>query len=486
MGYNLQKREKMTIEKLKSEIILKPGVKYFDFTASGLGLKCVESEISRILQTYGNLHSKVSANAIITSKYYENAVSKIKEILGVSSNFSLIPCGFGASEAIKRVQEIIGIYIPPQTQNRLNFEIYAENFTQNLNEILNLKSAEISHENSAEISSGNFSTNRPYKINKNSLPLVIISPFEHHSNEVSYRAGLCEVMRVRLDKNGNFDYENLEEILANNAGREIIGTFCVASNVTGLILDYKRVFLSIKSYGGTLILDASAILPHEMIDSGFYDALVFSPHKFLGGVGSCGLLVIKNELFKTDLPTFAGGGNVSLVNRTTQSFTIDKEALETPGTPPILELIRAYLALKIHKEIGYSLIKSRENELLEHFMAKISKIKDVKIYGPQNCEKVPIISLNVEGFDPYDFATILSQNYEIMTRAGCLCAGPYTHDLLGLIDNEKFATRPGFVRISINYTHEISDINYLVSAILEIINNKEKFKIERRVSGCCS
>ena len=161
----------MEIEKIRQNIILKEGIKYFDWTAGGLGFYEIEDEILRIMKTYSNTHSLVSSNSIKTTDYYENAVKKMKEILGVNKNFSLIACGFGATWAIKRFEEILGLYIPPATRARLDLQ------------------------------------------NFKNLPLVIISPFEHHSVEVSLRLGLCEVVRIPLNKNGLFDFNFFEKVL---------------------------------------------------------------------------------------------------------------------------------------------------------------------------------------------------------------------------------------------------------------------------------
>lgn len=432
----------MEIEKIRQNIILKEGIKYFDWTAGGLGFYEIEDEILRIMKTYSNTHSLVSSNSIKTTDYYENAVKKMKEILGVNKDFSLIACGFGATWAIKRFEEILGLYIPPATRARLDLR------------------------------------------NFKNLPLVIISPFEHHSVEVSLRLGLCEVVRIPLNKNGLFDFDFFEKVLENARGREIIGIFNVASNISGIINDYQKIYLMIKMYGGIVALDGSTYITHGKIDANFYDALFISTHKFLGGIGAPGILIIKNSLFKSDLPTFAGGGNVNYVSRTSQDFKAQKEELETPGTPAILGVIKAYLALKLWHDVGENFIQKTENELAEHFLNEVSKIKELKIYGNSNVKRAPIFSFNVNGFNPYDFASILSHNFEIQTRAGCMCAGPYARDLLGLTDDEKIS-RPGFVRVSFNFTQELADIDFLIAAIKEIIKNKEKFNPNYLVKSCC-
>lgn len=423
----------------KEDIILKEGVFYFDWTASGLAYRPIENEILRILKTYANTHSEASEHARITSEYYEKAKIGLKNLLELDDKFYLFACGFGATAAIKKFQELMGIYIPPMSREFLKLDI---------------KSLE-------------------------NLPLVLVSPYEHHSNEISYRAGLCEVKRIPLDEKGEIDFNALTQILSKNRDRKIIASFSVTSNITGVLTDYKKLYLIIKAFGGIVALDAASVASHMQIDPGFYDALFISPHKLLGGVGSSGILIMKKELCVSDEPTFAAGGTVRYVDRKTQIYKIDKEKLEDAGTPGITELIRSYLAFKLRNDIGLENIEKKELELKEYFLEKILKLEDVILYAKDVKNKLPIFSFNIKGFDPYTFSTLLSQKYNVETRAGCACAGPYGHDLMNMDDGRNFLEegKPGFVRVSINYTHEKDDIDYLISAIKAVIKLREKVKM---------
>lgn len=423
----------------KEDIILKEGVFYFDWTASGLAYRPIENEILRILKTYANTHSEASEHARITSEYYEKAKIGLKNLLELDDKFYLFACGFGATAAIKKFQELMGIYIPPMSREFLKLDIK----------------------------------------NLENLPLVLVSPYEHHSNEISYRAGLCEVKRVPLDEKGEIDFNALTQILSENRDRKIIASFSIASNITGVLTDYKKLYLIIKAFGGIVALDAASAASHMQIDPGFYDALFISPHKLLGGVGSSGILIMKKELCVSDEPTFAAGGTVRYVDRKTQIYKIDKEKLEDAGTPGITELIRSYLAFKLRNDIGLENIEKKELELKEYFLEKILRLEDVILYAKDVENKLPIFSFNVKGFDPYTFSTLLSQKYNVETRAGCACAGPYGHDLMNMDDGRNFLEdgKPGFVRVSINYTHEKDDIDYLISAIKAVIKLREKVKM---------
>ncbi|MDR1007845.1 MAG: aminotransferase class V-fold PLP-dependent enzyme [Campylobacteraceae bacterium] len=416
----------MILQKIRAGIIRADNILYFDYTASGQAYMPIEEKILTILKTYANTHSEVSSNAIKTAEYYENARHSLHKTLDVGEEFYIIPCGNGSTEAIKRFQELMGLYIPPATKNRLN--------------IMPLK-----------------------------LPLVLIGPYEHHSNEVSFREALCELIRIPLDKNENIDLNVLQNILKANKGREIIASFSVASNVTGILSDYKEIYKLVKNYGGIVALDGAAASAHMNIDSHFYDALFLSPHKLLGGVGSSGLLIIKKELCKNSLiPTFVGGGTVEYVSRTSQRYSSNFEIRESAGTPGILQFIRASLAYELRDQIGLDVIAQKERELRYYFGSNIKKMAHVNLYCNHMQEKLPIFSLNIQNMNPYDAAKILSNKYNIQVRAGCNCAGPYGHDLLRLKDDDDFGKKPGWVRITLHFTHTKEEIDKLLSALMEM------------------
>jgi len=400
---------------------------------AGLAYAPIEDEISKFLKTYANTHSDSSSNAVLTQKRYENARAELKELLGLDDSFYLIATGQGATAAIKKFQEIMGIYLPPATRELIG--------TQNLRNV--------------------------------KVPLAIISPYEHHSVEVSLREGLCDIERIRLDESGKIDILNLKQILKLNSKRKIIACFSAASNVTGIKSDYKEIYRLVKEYGGIFALDAATLSAYENIDCKYFDALFLSPHKLLGGVGSCGLLAIKKELCK-DVPTFAAGGTVKYVSRTSHLFVNEFEHLEEGGTPPIIQLIRANLAYKLRNEIGFEVIKKAEYELGSLFCEELKNIDEVINYCPKNVERLPIFAFNIKDVSPYDFAASLSNDFGVQTRAGCDCAGPYGHDLLHLKDNAVFDVKPGWVRVSIHYTHTKEDIKYLVNAIKSCIKKHKE------------
>lgn len=417
------------LDEIRKNIILKPDVHYFDYTASGLAYEPVEREIGEILKTYANTHSDSSSSAIITQRRYEGARDSLKKLLGLDERFYLIACGQGATAAIKKFQEILGIYLPPATRSTIGEA--------------NLRAAQ--------------------------LPLVLVSPYEHHSNELSFREGLCDYLRVPLSEFGEIDLLALERILKLNAGRRIIGSFSAASNVTGIISDYKKISELIRAAGGIVAFDCAALSSHANLDCDHFDAIFLSPHKLLGGPASCGLLAIKKELLNSDVPTFAAGGTVAYANREGHVFLKNPEQLEEGGTPPIIGLMRANLAYALRNEVGFERIKSAEDELAQLFESELAGIDEIINYAPKGAPRLPIISFNVRGVSAYDFAASLSNDFGIQTRAGVMCAGPYAHDLLGIKEGRMPEAKPGFVRVSLHYTHTERDVRYLVGAIKSCI-----------------
>lgn len=413
-----------TLEFIRYNTIGKNKKEYFDYTASGLAFRPIEQRIRDVLETYANTHSKEASNADTTSSFYELARQNLAKHLELNEEFAVLPNGCGATAAIKKFQELMGLYIPPATLKRFNITVA-----------------------------------------KKKLPLVIVGPYEHHSNEVSYREALCEVQRIRLNDEGLIDLKQLKEILQENRHREIIGCFCIASNVTGIITPYEEISRLLRLYGAKVLFDAAASSPYMNVPCELYDALVMSPHKLLGGPGSCGLLVIRKSLIDTDIaPTFAGGGTVEYVNKDKQVFQKNIELREDAGTPGILQLIKASLAYQLRNEIGFEFIKKQKEKLQELFIEELKKIPSCEIYGNQHSSNIGIISFNIKGTNPYELCAKLSEDDGFQTRAGCSCAGPYGHDLFG-VKQIDMSSKPGWLRVSIHYSQTVEEILSLVSTI---------------------
>ncbi|TLT00257.1 aminotransferase class V-fold PLP-dependent enzyme [Aliarcobacter cibarius] len=398
--------------------------KYFDFTASGLAFRQIENRVHEVLETYANTHSKESSNAKVTTHYYEQARENLAKNFELTDDFTILPSGCGSTAAIKHFQELLGLYIPPATKKRFG-----------------------------------------YKKDKKKAPLIIVGPYEHHSNELSFRESLANVKRVKLTDDGLIDLKHLKKILENNKDKEMIASFCIASNVSGIITPYKKISKILRKYNALICFDAAASSPYMNIPCKYYDAMFVSSHKLLGGPSSCGLLIIKKSLIDTSLaPTFSGGGTVKYVNKKSQIYEDKIELREDAGTPPILQLIRSSLAYQLRNEIGFEFIKQRKDELLKYLLEELKSIPNLVIYGNQEVDNIGIVSFNIKGFNPYSLCEKLSNNGNFQTRAGCSCAGPYGHDLLGL-KKVSMKNRPGWLRVGVHYMQTKENIKALVDEI---------------------
>ena len=312
--------EREILELLRENIILEKDARYFDWTASGLGFRLIEKRISEILPFYANTHSFFATHAKLASALYEEARERLSANLSLDSEFALIACGSGASGAIKKFQELLGLYIPPKTLEIL----------QNSGFLHSLGAQE-----------------------KGKLAKVFISSYEHHSNELSLREGLCEIEKIGLDSYGRFHLEDLAkklQALNGNFSAEscarVIGAFCLASNVSGICSPFKEIAKLFRESApnAPLAFDAASSSPYFNIPKECFDALFLAPHKLLGGVGACGVLVLRKRFLDSKKPSFSGGGVVEYVSDKGEVYINDVTHREEAGTPPILGLLRASLA----------------------------------------------------------------------------------------------------------------------------------------------
>lgn len=415
------------IDYVRENIILKKQALYFDWTASGLANNIIENRVKEVLPYYANTHSFTSKHALLMHELYKESKKVIRQSLGLSEDFALLACGSGATGAIKKFQELLGIYIPPETKKNIT-------------------------------------------IQTEQLPLVVVGPFEHHSNEISFREGLCEVFRIPLLEDFSFDLQTLEVKLQKNQNRKIIISCNVLSNVTGNLAPIEELAKMGRKYGCIIALDMATSSVDLNIDSSYFDACFLAPHKLLGGIGSSGILCIRKTLVNQELPpTFAGGGVVKYVDRQMQIYDAEIEAREEAGTPPILQVFRAALAYKLRNEIGLHIIAQKKKNLMRILLKGLQEIEGIKIYG--DSKHHGLVSFNIENISPFELAHYLSQNYQIQTRAGCSCAGPYGHDLLKLKDNVfRGEKNPyGWLRVSLHYTHTLSDIEYLLMILKQLV-----------------
>lgn len=434
---------------------------YLDYTASGRGVRIIEEKIQDILMSYANTHTEDDYSGKFLTTLLNDAEKKIKKYVKAGKNGKIILTGSGATGALKKLQEIIGVYIPPSTRDRIN---------------------------NSRLRVDKDGENFDYNVEKKS-PVVFIGPYEHHTNELMWREAFVEVIVIKLNEKGIIDLDDLEEKISNPIykNRKKFASFSAGSNVTGLITDVYRIAEICHKYDTLIFFDFAAIAPYTNInmnknDKSYFDAIFFSPHKFLGGPGACGVLVFNEKIYRRDLPpTTAGGGTVVFVGLEEHDYLDDIENREKAGTPPILQGIKAALVLELKDKIGIENIRKIEQYYAKYFITKINKIKNVEFVDNISIiNRLPIVPFNIKFkgkiLHPKFVARLLNDLFGIQCRAGCNCAGPYGHILLDIdkIKSQKIRNlilkgcsgiRPGWVRINIHYTLNIEDIDYIIQTI---------------------
>lgn len=328
-------------------------------------------------------------------------------------------------------------------------------------------------------------------------PVAYVGPYEHHSNEVSWRESLAEVVEIPLDAQGGIDLAALETALRDpaHAGRTRIGSFSAASNVTGLLTDTRAIARLLHAHGALACFDFAASAPYVAIDMRAsepdgYDALFISPHKFVGGPGTPGLLVFNPSMYTLAAPSTSGGGTVTYVSSSEHYFTDDIEMREDAGTPAILQKLRAALAFRVKEDVGAARIAEREHHFIRTAIDRWSRNPAIELLGNLEAPRLAVVSFLVRAggryLHPRFVVTLLSDLFGIQSRGGCACAGPYGHRLLN-IDQEtsqrylaavqaRFeGIKPGWTRLNFNYFIGEDEFGFLLGAIEFVAAHGNRF-----------
>jgi selenocysteine lyase/cysteine desulfurase len=429
---------------------------YADYTASGKPLAFIEDYLREVvLPLYGNTHSETSETGRQTTNLREEARSLIKRCLGgTDEEHAVIFCGSGSTGAIDKMIAILGIRIPSVLEDRY------------------LLSASV--------------TDRP---------VVFVGPYEHHSNELPWLESVVDVAEIREDDDGHIDLEHLEEMLERHSGRFKIGSFSAASNVTGITSDTSAISSLLHRHGALSFWDFAAAAPYVAVEmrspssdgSDYKDAVFISPHKFIGGPQTPGVLCVRRELLQNRVPSVPGGGTVSYVSSFDHHYLRDQEHREEGGTPAIIESIRAGLVFQLKEAVGPQEIRRREHEFITRAIASWRTNPNIGILGNPDADRLSIISFTVKAPDHpmlhHEFVVaLLNDLFGIQARGGCACAGPYGHRLLGIdaetsraVDREVAkgfeVIKPGWARVNFNYFISEEEFDYIVEAVHMVAND---------------
>jgi selenocysteine lyase/cysteine desulfurase len=428
-------------------------VTYADYTASGRSVTFIEDFIrDEVLPRYANTHTESSGTGLQTTRLREDARAIVRDAVGGDEQTVVIFTGSGATSAIDKMVRILGIRIPAELDDEYHFRD---------------------------------------QIPPDKRPVVFIGPFEHHSNELPWRESIADVVVIPEDTDGHIDAVRLETELKRYADRPLrIGSFSAASNVTGILTDSHAISDLLHRYGALSFWDFAAAAPYVDIEMygrctahprAYKDAVFLSPHKFVGGPGTPGVLVVRRDLLRNRVPTVPGGGTVDYVNPYEHHYIADPARREEGGTPAIVESIRAGLVVALKHAVGTDVIRAHEQQFLRRAVDRWQRNANMQILGNVTADRLSILSFVVKRprglYLHHNFVVALLHDlFGIQSRGGCSCAGPYGHRLLGIdldrshrFEQEIVAgcegIKPGWVRVSFNYFISEATFSYIVDAV---------------------
>lgn len=428
---------------------------YADWTASGRLYGPIEE---RLLDTFGpfvgNTHSESSETGRAMTLAYHEAHRILKAHANAGPDDLIISTGSGMTGVVNKFQRILGLKAP-----------------QGLRRFLDIAEAD--------------------------RPIVFITHMEHHSNQTSWHESIADVVVVPPDEEGLVDLAALQALLHEYRDRPLkIGAFTACSNVTGVCTPYHALAKMMHRAGGVAFIDFAASAPYVDIDmhpadpEAYLDAVLWSPHKFLGGPGSSGALIFNRNLYRNTVPDDCGGGTVNWTNPWGgYSFLDDIEAREDAGTPGFLQTIKAALAVQLKNQMGVPAMRQREEEIVPHVMDALQAIPGVNLLARTRRERLAIFSFYVTGIHYNLIVQLLNDRFGVQARGGCSCAGTYGHFLLhvdptlshsitGRIDQGDLSEKPGWVRISFHPSTTMVDIDHTLDAVRKIVDNIEEWAKE--------
>tara|TARA_R110001583_G_scaffold23999_4_gene88007 strand:- start:331 stop:1833 length:1503 start_codon:yes stop_codon:yes gene_type:complete len=421
---------------------------YTDWTASGRLYRPIEDKIVNEIGSFvANTHTETSITGSAMTMAYHKARNIIKNHVNATKDDVLITSGTGMTGVINKLQRILGLKV-----------------AENLKEY----------------------TTIPDELK----PIVFISHMEHHSNQTSWLETIANVEIIPCDEAGLISFKSFEKLLIQYKERPIkIASITSCSNVTGIRTDYHKISKMIHLYGGLCFVDFACSAPYVNIDmhpkdeESYLDAIFFSPHKFLGGPGTSGVLIFNKKLYKNMVPDNPGGGTVNYTNPWGDHDYIDDiETREDGGTPGFLQTIRIALSIQLKEQMGVENILAREHEINTIVFNRLSKISNLKILAPQHTDRLGVFSFYIKEVHFNLIVKLLNDRFGVQTRGGCSCAGTYGHFLLHVdqftskniekqIIEGCLTERPGWVRMSIHPTMTNKEVLFVCESIKQVAEN---------------
>jgi selenocysteine lyase/cysteine desulfurase len=423
---------------------------YFDYIASGRFHRAVEDELNaKVLPFMANTHTETSATGRLMTHHYERAFRRIGTYLNAGADDVILPVGSGSTGAVNRLIHILGLRLPCQLEDRYQLSRH---------------------------------------LPERERPVVFRSQMEHHSNDISWRETIAETVYVGFDTHGRVNLEHLDQQLSRYEDRpHKIGTFSAASNVTGILNDCAAIARVLHAHEALAFFDYAAAGPYVDIDlhphrtdgapdeAAAMDAVFLSMHKFLGGPRTPGLLVANRKLFTNRVPTEPGGGTVLYTSPIEHLYLQDHSHRETGGTPPIVGSIQAGLCFDLKHAIGVLRIRRVEADHLRRALAEWTRNPALEILGNLEAERLGVVSMVFRGLHHNLAVALLNDFFGIQVRGGCMCAGPYGHELLHIdmrvslsikkqLEEGHAGVKPGWVRICFAPTTSEQEFQTLLEA----------------------
>ncbi len=432
---------------------------YADWIASGRLYAPIEKRmIDDIGPLVGNTHSESTATGKAMTEAYHYAQKIVKKHVNAGEDDILIFTGTGMTAAIAKLQRIMGLKVPEQAIKYCSLATFG---------IRQCKDS--------------FNKNRP---------VVFLTHTEHHSNHTSWFETLADVVVLEPAHDLTVNPDALRREIVKYSDRPLlIGSFTACSNVTGYTPPYYELARIMHEHNGYCFVDFAASAPYLKMDMHpaekmeQLDGIFFSPHKFLGGPGSPGVLIFNKELYKNEIPDKPGGGTVKWTNRWGgYSYISDIETKEDGGTPGFLQGIRAALAIILKENMDVEKIRLREKELSDLTFTELLKTDKLHILAGGIKERLGVFSFYIDNIHHNLITRILNDRFGIQVRGGCSCAGTYGHFLLNVsfsvskeitdrIDSGDLSMKPGWIRLSLHPTMTNEELLFITDAIRQTICN---------------
>ena len=452
---------------------------YADWTASGRAYRPIEQRLQNdIMPLLANTHTETTVTGTAMTRAYQQAKHIIKEHVNAGPDDVLIFAGSGMTGAVNKLQRLLGLRIPERIMDYV-------------------KPGRLpSHEELANSKVKIHSLFSNYlDIDPELKPVIFVSHMEHHSNQTSWLETIADVEIIPNDENGNINLAGLEQLLEKYKERKNkIAAITGCSNVTGIQTPYHKVAQVVHLHGGLCFVDFACSAPyvsvdmHPSLEGGHLDAIFFSPHKFLGGQSTPGVLIFHKSLYKNIIPDQPGGGTVTYTNPWKyHEYISDIEHREDGGTPPFLQGIKAALAIKLKEEMGVENMLKREEELLKIIFERLPSIPGVEILEGQNQHRLGVVSFIIHGAHFNLVVKLLNDRFGIQTRGGCACAGTYGHMLLHVdqlhsyeildeIHQGDLSCKPGWIRMSVHPIMTDEEIRFILDAIEQVALHYNEWK----------